>query len=54
MAVAAFVGIFLLLICIIGGKNGVKSVIGLVFTFVAIFMIYIPLIYRGFRHSGLR
>lgn len=47
-AVAAFVGIFLLLICIIGGKNGVKSVVGLVFTFVSIFMIYIPLIYRGF------
>ena len=47
VAVAAFVGIFLLLICVIG-KNGVKSVIGLVFTFVAIFMIYIPLIYRGF------
>ena len=48
VAVAAFVGIFLLLICVIGGKNGVKSVIGLVFTFVTIFMIYIPLIYRGF------
>lgn len=48
VAVAAFVGIFLLLICVIGGKNGVKSVIGLVFTFVAIFIIYIPLIYRGF------
>lgn len=48
VVVAAFVGIFLLLICVIGGKNGVKSVIGLVFTFVAIFMIYIPLIYRGF------
>ena len=48
VAVAAFVGIFLLLICVIGGKNGVKSVIGLVFTFVAIFRIYIPLIYRGF------
>lgn len=48
VAVAAFVGVFLLLICVIGGKNGVKSVIGLVFTFVAIFMIYIPLIYRGF------
>lgn len=48
VAVAAFVGIFLLFICVIGGKNGVKSVIGLVFTFVAIFMIYIPLIYRGF------
>lgn len=48
VTVTAFVGIFLLLICIIGGKNGVKSVVGLVFTFVTIFMIYIPLIYRGF------
>lgn len=46
--IAVFVGIFLLLICVIGGKNGVKSVVGLVFTFVAIFKIYIPLIYRGF------
>lgn len=48
VTVTAFLGIFLLLICIIGGKNGVKSVVGLVFTFVTIFMIYIPLIYRGF------
>lgn len=47
-AVVAFVVIFLLLICVIGGKNGVKSVVGLMFTFVTIFMIYIPLIYRGF------
>ena len=46
--IAVFVGIFLLLICVIGGKNGVKSVVGLVFTFVAIFKIYMPLIYRGF------
>ena len=46
--VAVFVAIFLLLICLIGGKNGVKSVVGLVFTFISIFMIYIPMIYRGF------
>ena len=25
--IAVFVGIFLLLICVIGGKNGVKSVV---------------------------
>lgn len=46
--IVLFVSVFLLLMCIIGGKNGVKSVIGLVFTFVSIFMIYIPMIYRGF------
>lgn len=42
-----FVGIFLLLICIIGGKNGVKSVLGLVFTFICIIYMYLPMIYRG-------
>ncbi|MGN0328599.1 MAG: YibE/F family protein [Lachnospira sp.] len=46
--VAIFVSIFLLLMCLIGGKNGVKSVAGLVFTFLSIFMIYIPMIYRGY------
>lgn len=45
--VYAFVGIFLLLMCIIGGKNGVKAVAGLVFTMVSIVYIFMPLIYRG-------
>lgn len=43
-----FVGIFLLFICVIGGKNGIKSVIGLAFTFIAIIYIYLPMIYVGF------
>ncbi len=47
-AVIGFVGIFLILICIIGGKNGIKSVIGLVFTFVSIIWIYMPAVYLGF------
>lgn len=46
-AVFIFVGIFLLLICVIGGKNGVKSVLGLVFTFVCIIYMYLPMIYLG-------
>ncbi|MDO5382774.1 MAG: YibE/F family protein [Eubacteriales bacterium] len=46
--IAIFVSVFLLLMCLIGGKNGVKSVAGLVFTFLSIFMIYIPMIYRGY------
>lgn len=46
--IACFVGLFLLLICFIGGKNGVKSVAGLLFTFLMILYVYMPLIYRGF------
>lgn len=46
--VYAFVGIFLLLICIIGGKNGIKSVLGLGFTMISIVYMYMPMIYRGF------
>ena len=42
-----FVAVFLLLICVIGGKNGVKSVAGLIFTFVSIIYMFMPMIYRG-------
>lgn len=47
LTVFAFVGIFLLLICVIGGKNGVKAVVGLIFTFVSILYLFMPMIYRG-------
>lgn len=43
-----FVGIFLLLICIIGGKNGIKAVLGLCFTFICIIYIMLPLLYLGY------
>lgn len=43
----AFVGLFLLLMCIIGGKNGIKAVAGLLFTMFSIVYIFMPLIYRG-------
>ena len=52
MQVCVFVGIFLLLICIIGGVNGVKSVIGLVFTVISIVYIFLPLIYLGVSPFG--
>ncbi len=42
-----YVGIFLLLICVIGGKNGVKSVLGLIFTGVTLIYLYLPLVYQG-------
>ncbi len=45
--VGAFVAIFLLLICVIGGKNGVKSVIGLAFTGISIIYLLFPMMYIG-------
>lgn len=47
MAVVGFVAIFLILICIIGGKNGIKSVVGLAFTFFAVVFLLLPMIYTG-------
>ena len=39
--------IFSAVLCIVGGKKGVKALMALVFTFVSIFFIFIPLIYQG-------
>lgn len=50
--VCVFVGVFLLLICIIGGINGVKSVMGLIFTVVSIVYIFLPMIYLGISPFG--
>lgn len=44
----AFMAIFLLLICLIGGKAGVKSVIGLVFTCLTLLFLFLPMLYVGF------
>ena len=41
------VGLFIAVLCLIGGKQGVASVIGLIFTFVCIFGLYIPMMYIG-------
>jgi len=48
IAIFVYVAIFFLLICLIGGKNGIKSVLGLVCTFVALIYIYVPLVYKGY------
>lgn len=47
LAVVGFVAVFLLVLCLIGGKNGAKSALGLIFTFICIFFLMIPMIYRG-------
>lgn len=43
-----FAGLYLLLLCVIGGKQGIRGSLGLIFTFISVIFIYIPLIYRGF------
>ncbi|GKU26465.1 YibE/F family protein [Clostridium folliculivorans] len=44
----SFVIIFFALLCAIGGRKGMKSVIGLAFTFVSIIFLFIPMLYRGY------
>ncbi len=41
--IAAFLGV----LCIVGGRRGVASAVGLVFTFVCIIGVYIPMLYIG-------
>lgn len=43
-----FIIIFFALLCAIGGRKGVKSVVGLAFTFVCIIFLFIPMLYRGY------
>lgn len=43
-----FVGLFLLMLWIIGGKKGFKSAIGLMFTFICIIYLFLPMLYRGY------
>lgn len=45
--IIVFVLIFMLAICVIGGKKGIKSVISLAFTLICIFFIMFPLLYKG-------
>jgi len=39
---------FILILWLIGGKKGFKSALGLIFTFVCIIFLFIPMIYRGY------
>ena len=42
------IGLFLLILWAIGGKRGLKSAVGLVFTFICIIFLYLPMLYRGY------
>lgn len=46
-AICAFGLLYLLALCLVGGRQGVKGALGLAFTFGCILYVYLPLIYRG-------
>ena len=48
---ALFVGVFIVALCVIGGGRGVRSVLGILFTFTGIVFLFIPLLYRGVSPS---
>lgn len=47
-AVIGFAVLYLLTLCLIGGKKGIRGALGLLFTFGAILYGYLPLIYLGY------
>lgn len=47
-----FVLLFFSMICLIGGRQGIKSSLGLIFTFGCVIFVYLPLVLRGFSPFG--
>ena len=43
----SFIGIFFLMLCLIGGKKGIRSAAALVFTFICFLFLFFPMILRG-------
>ena len=41
------IGLFILTLCAVGGRRGIRSVIGIVFTLVNVVLLFIPMLYRG-------
>ncbi|MEI3282562.1 MAG: YibE/F family protein [Enterocloster sp.] len=46
--IIGFVVLYLLVLCLVGGMQGVKGALGLIFTFGAILFIYLPVVYMGY------
>lgn len=45
--ILVFVVVFILLLSFVGGRKGVQSVIGLIFTLISVFFIFVPMLYNG-------
>ncbi len=41
------IGLFFVLLCLIGGKRGVYSALALIFTFICLIGMYLPMLYQG-------
>ena len=48
MTVIGFAVVYILILCLVGGIQGVRGALGLVFTFGVIMYIYLPLVYLGY------
>ena len=46
--VIGFAAVYILILCLVGGWQGLRGALGLIFTFVAIMYIYLPLVYLGY------
>lgn len=46
--VIGFAVLYITALCLVGGMQGVRSALGLIFTFAAIIFVYLPLVYRGY------
>ena len=45
--VIGFGAVYILILCLVGGIQGVRGALGLIFTFAAILYVYLPLVYLG-------
>ena len=41
-----FAALYILLLCVVGGKQGMKGSAGLIFTFFCVIFVYLPMVYR--------
>ena len=48
MVIYVFGALYLLVLCLVGGMQGIKGAAGLVFTFFCILFVYLPLVYQGY------
>ena len=48
MVIYLFAALYLVVLCLVGGKQGLKGALGLAFTFLCILFVYLPLVYRGY------
>ena len=46
--IIGFAVLYILALCLVGGKQGIKGAAGLIFTFASIIFIYLPMVYLGY------